>query len=104
MAIAFCSQEAAGRPAERIAADAIDGGAGLAVVTRGDQGSLAFDGKTPWRTTAVPGEVVDTTGAGDAFAAAFLDARLAGAEVDQAMRMAAAHAAEACAHFGAWPQ
>ena len=35
---------------------------------------------------------------------AFLDARLAGADVDQAMRMAAVHAAEACTHFGAWPQ
>ena len=104
MGIAFCSQEAAGIPAERIAADAIDGGAGLAVVTRGAQGSLAFDGNTTWRTAAVPVEVADTTGAGDAYAAAFLDARLAGADVDQAMRMAAVHAAEACTHFGAWPQ
>jgi fructoselysine 6-kinase len=104
MNIAFCSQEAAGRPAGRIAADAIDGGAGLAVVTRGDQGSLAFDGTTTWRTKAVPVEVVDTTGAGDAYAAAFLHHRLAGADVDQAMELAAAHAAEACTDFGAWPQ
>jgi fructoselysine 6-kinase len=104
MGIAFCSQEAAGIPAERIAAEAVGGGAALAVVTCGDQGSLAFDGRTTWRTAAVPVAVVDTTGAGDAYAAAFLHARLAGADVDQAMSTAAGHAAKACAHFGAWPQ
>ena len=37
-------------------------------------------------------------------AAAFLDARLAGADVDQAMAAASASAARACAHRGAWPQ
>jgi fructoselysine 6-kinase len=104
MGIAFCSQEAADLPAERIAADAIGGGAALAIVTRGEHGSLASDGRTTWRTPAVPVEVVDTTGAGDAYAAAFLHARLAGADVDQAMRAAAEHAAQACTHFGAWPQ
>jgi fructoselysine 6-kinase len=104
MGIAFCSQEAAGIPAERIAADAINGGATLAVVTCGELGSVAFDGRTAWRASAVPVEVVDTTGAGDAYAAGFLHARLNGADVDQAMIAAAEHAATACMHFGAWPQ
>lgn len=104
MGVAFCSQEAAGIPAERIAAEAVGGGAALAVVTCGARGSLAFDGRTTWRTAAVPVDVVDTTGAGDAYAAGFLHARLAGADVDQAMGAAAGHAARACTHFGAWPQ
>ncbi|MGI9007745.1 MAG: PfkB family carbohydrate kinase [Streptosporangiaceae bacterium] len=104
MGIAFCSEEAAGRPAERIAHDAVAGGAALAVVTRGADGSLAFDGRTWWRTRAKPAEVVDTTGAGDAFAAGFLDARLHGADVDQAMTAGARHAALACGYIGAWPQ
>jgi fructoselysine 6-kinase len=104
MGIAFCSQEAAGRPAERIADDAVKGGATLAVVTCGELGSFAFDGRTTWRASAVPVDVVDTTGAGDAYAAGFLHARLNGADVDQAMIAAAEHAATACTHFGAWPQ
>jgi fructoselysine 6-kinase len=104
MGIAFCSQEAAGVPADSLAEDAVDGGAALAVVTCGAEGSIAFDGRTRWRASAVPVEVVDTTGAGDAYAAGFLHARLAGADVDQAMSAASEHAAEACAHLGAWPQ
>jgi fructoselysine 6-kinase len=104
MGIAFCSQEAAGIPAERIAEDAVNGGATLAVVTCGDKGSIAFDGRITWRASAVEVEVVDTTGAGDAYAAGFLHARLNGADVDQAMKTAAEHAAKACTHFGAWPQ
>jgi fructoselysine 6-kinase len=104
MGIAFCSQEAAGMRAEKVAADAVDGGAALAVVTCGAEGSIAFDGRTTWRIPAAPVGVVDTTGAGDAYAAGFLAARLAGADVDQAMSSAAEHAAIACTHFGAWPQ
>jgi len=104
MGIAFCSEEATGRPAEQIAQDAVAGGAVLAVVTRGAEGSLAFNGRTWWRVAAEPVDVVDTTGAGDAFAAGFLDARLSGADVDQAMAAAALHAARTCALLGAWPQ
>jgi fructoselysine 6-kinase len=104
MGVAFCSQEAAGRPAELVAAEAVHGGAALAIVTCGAAGSVGSDGRTTWRAPAVPADVVDTTGAGDAYAAAFLHARLGGADVDQAMLAAAEHAAIACTHFGAWPQ
>jgi fructoselysine 6-kinase len=102
--IAFCSQEAAGRPPRDLAAEAIAAGARLAVVTRGAEGSLAFDGRQWWQAPAAPAEVVDTTGAGDSYAAAFLHARLDGADVDQAMTAAARHAALACAHPGGFPQ
>ena len=104
MGVAFCSQEASGAPAEQLAAAAIDGGAELAIVTCGADGSVGFDGRSTWRVPAMPVDVVDTTGAGDAYAAAFLHARLGGADVDQAMHAAAEHAATACAQFGAWPQ
>jgi fructoselysine 6-kinase len=104
MGIAFCSEEAAGRSAESLAQDAVAGGAALAVVTRGAEGSLPFDGLRWWRARAEPIEVVDTTGAGDAFAAGFVDARLDGADVDQALVAGARHAAEACGYVGAWPQ
>ncbi|HEX9064187.1 MAG TPA: PfkB family carbohydrate kinase [Streptosporangiaceae bacterium] len=104
MDIAFCSEESAARPAEQIARDAVAGGAALAVVTRGAAGSLAFDGSAWWRAAAEPVDVVDTTGAGDAFAAGFIDARLDGADIDQALAAGARHAALACTSFGAWPQ
>lgn len=102
--IAFCSEEAAGRPARPVAAEAIASGARLAVVTRGAGGSIAFDGRRWWQADAVAASVVDTTGAGDSYAAAFLHARLDGADVDQAMAAAASHAARTCTHPGGWPQ
>lgn len=102
--IAFCSQAAAAAPATAIAQAAIAGGARLAVVTCGADGSLAHDGKTWWRASAVPVEAADTTGAGDSYAAGFLDAWLTGADIDQAMAAASATAARTCTHTGAWPQ
>jgi fructoselysine 6-kinase len=102
--IAFCSQEAAGRPPRRLAVEAIAAGAGLAVVTCGAEGSVAFDGQRWWQAPAAPADVVDTTGAGDSYAAAFLHARMDGADIGQAMTAAAQHAARTCAHPGGWPQ
>jgi fructoselysine 6-kinase len=102
--IAFCSQAATGGPASAIAQAAVAGGARLAVVTRGADGSMAHDGRTWWHADAVPVEAVDTTGAGDSYAAAFLDAWISGADVDQAMAAGSAAAARTCSHHGGWPQ
>lgn len=102
--IAFCSQAAADDVPERIARDAVASGARLAIVTRGADGSIAFDGRTWWHAEAAPVSVVDTTGAGDGYAAGFLDAWLAGADAVQAMAAGSAVAARACTHLGAWPQ
>jgi 2-dehydro-3-deoxygluconokinase len=53
----------------------------LVVVTLGTEGALAYDAgaDAPWRAPAVPTEVVDRIGAGDAFAAGFLHGWLGGA-------------------------
>jgi fructoselysine 6-kinase len=74
------------------------------VVTMGAGGSLWSDGR---RTVSVPApslRPLDTLGAGDAFVAAWLEARGRGEDVPRCMERATARAAEVCRHFGAWPQ
>jgi sugar/nucleoside kinase (ribokinase family) len=72
------------------------------VVTRGPDGAIAVvDGVRH----AVPAEpvdrIVDTTGAGDLFAAGFMAGQVQGRPVEQCLRMGAIAAAEIISHFGA---
>ena len=85
------------------AAVAIAGGAATAVVTRGAAGAIATDGTDWFEQPAVPVEVVDTTGAGDAFIAGYVDARVAGLGQAAALERGARWAAAACGHRGGWP-
>ena len=77
----------------------------LAVVTRSEKGCVvaAKDG-----VTAVPAfpidKIVDTTGAGDLFAAGFLFGLVRGAGFEAAGRLGALAAAEVIQHIGARPQ
>ena len=73
------------------------------IVTHGGDGSEAHD-RAGGRTTTHEGfdaDVVDTTGAGDAFAAGFLAARLDGAGLDRALAVANACGAIAAGEVGA---
>ncbi|MCX4470821.1 ribokinase [Micromonospora sp. MW-13] len=73
------------------------------VVTRGADGAELFAaGGPPAQVPAAapPGPVVDTNGAGDAFAAGLVAARLRGAGLAEAAAYAARVAAAACAHDG----
>jgi sugar/nucleoside kinase (ribokinase family) len=72
-------------------------------VTLGADGALWTDGAEVVRAPATPAEVVDTTGAGDAFAAGLLAARLGGAEPAEALAAGCALAARAVATRGARP-
>ncbi|MBW8763573.1 MAG: carbohydrate kinase family protein [Microbacterium sp.] len=64
----------------------ITAGATLAVCTLGADGAVAVDADgVEHRVGAVPVEVVDTNGAGDAFLAGVLDASLSGASVSDAL-------------------
>lgn len=56
------------------------------VIKRGARGAVLLSGGAELRVPAARVEVVDTTGAGDAFNGGFLAARLAGHTLDQCMR------------------
>ncbi|MGN9808888.1 carbohydrate kinase family protein [Micromonospora sp. BQ11] len=74
-----------------------------AVVTRGVDGADLYPaGVGPVRVPAAdpPAPVVDTNGAGDAFAAGVIAGLLGGAELPDAARYAARVAAAACTHDG----
>jgi sugar/nucleoside kinase (ribokinase family) len=49
---------------------------GVAVMTEGEYGAVASDGKNIYRVAPAPAQAVDQTGAGDAFGSAFLAALL----------------------------
>ncbi|UTD27169.1 adenosine kinase [Bradyrhizobium sp. WD16] len=77
----------------------------FAVVTRSEKGCVVVSGE---ETTAVPAsvvaKVVDTTGAGDLFAAGFLFGLVRGASHEICGRFGALAAAEVIQHIGARPQ
>ena len=75
------------------------------VVTRGEHGATAIQHGTRAQVAAEPIEaVVDTTGAGDLFAAGFLHGQAQGRTLEQSLKMGAICAAEIISHFGARPQ
>ena len=85
---------------------AIQGKVPLLVVTCGAQGALAVEGG---RTVSVPiarigTGVVDTTGAGDLFAAGFLVGQARGRSLEDSLRIGSVAAAEVISHFGARPE
>ena len=75
--------------------------AGEVVVKLGAGGALWTDGTRLARAPAFPVPEADTTGAGDAFAAGLLAARLAGAGPEAALQAGCALAARAVARAGA---
>ncbi len=76
----------------------------LAVLTCGGQGSVVFRRGERTDVPAVPTRVVDSTGAGDAYAAGFLAGLAAGRPVGECGRIGSVAAAEVISHFGARPQ
>ncbi len=73
----------------------------LFVVTLGAQGSRAFHGADRFECAAMPVKnVVDTTGAGDAFAAAFLSRYCHGAGIQLSLQRGAELAASVVARIG----
>ena len=86
------------------AVDAVAETGVLAVLTRGARGSVVVTASGPIEVPAAPVErVVDTTGAGDLFAAGFLYGITNGLQPAEAARLGGVCAAEVIAHVGARP-
>ena len=83
---------------------AVRGACEAAALTRGARGSVVLAGGAVHEIAAVPvPRVVDTTGAGDLYAAGFLHVLASGGSAAEAGRAAAAAAAETLGHLGARP-
>lgn len=93
--VVFMNDDATSDPWELLAG-CLRRGPGLGICTLGEQGAVAMDRQgRRWEVAAPKVEVVDTNGAGDAFMAGFLAARLRGAPVQASMEAAASSAAAA---------
>jgi len=76
----------------------------LAAITMSEAGSTIIKGGETFIIPAEPAQVLDTTGAGDAYAAGFLVALTAGKTLKQCGHLGSIAAAEVISHFGARPQ
>jgi len=75
------------------------------VVTRSENGATAVSGGERADVPAEPiGRLVDTTGAGDLFAAGFLAGQARGLGLEASLKLGAIAAAEVIQHYGARPE
>ena len=86
------------------ALDALRAEGVLGAVTRSEKGCVVVDGDQTWEVPAFPiAKLVDTTGAGDMFAAGFLAGLARGRDMTTCGRLGALAAAEIIQHLGARP-
>jgi len=78
-------------------------GASAVVTTLGSRGAAVVTGEGEWHQPAFSADVVDTTGAGDAFCGSLAARLAAGDELPSAVRFAAAAGALATTRHGAVP-
>jgi sugar/nucleoside kinase (ribokinase family) len=77
----------------------------VACVTRSEKGSIIQDSKRRYHVKACPvDKVVDTTGAGDQYAAGVLAGRAMGLDWADAGHLGSLCAAEVISHYGARPE
>jgi sugar/nucleoside kinase (ribokinase family) len=87
------------------AATKVRGECEIAVLTRSEKGAVVITAKDRVAVPAAPvAKVVDTTGAGDLFAAGFLYGFTKGKDMATCAKLGALCAAEIISHFGARPE
>lgn len=74
----------------------------VVVVTRGEKGSIAYDGNEFIEFGIVECKVVDSMGAGDSYIAGFLVGILEGKSIAESMRMGAHSSSQTLGYYGAW--
>jgi len=94
----------AGVPHLDSAVAAVRGKVETLIVTRGEHGALATRGDERAEVGAEPVDVVDTTGAGDLFAAGYLAGYSRDLGVERSLKLGAIAAAEVIQHYGARPE
>ena len=106
--ILFANEEEAGILEDSTPAEAIESlgrDVPLVVITRGPEGAVAIRNRERFEIGAEPiDQVVDTTGAGDLFAAGFLFGHVRGEPLERCLRRGAIAAAEIISHYGARPE
>ncbi len=75
-------------------------GCAIAIITRGKDGALLMSAHETLETPAFPVEVVDVSGAGDAFVAGFIVGLLEEWSLADSLRFASVIGASACTHLG----
>ena len=90
------------RDAERLAGELLTAGPSVVIIKLGAGGSLLAAAEGIARQPAFPTTALDPVGAGDAFAAGYLAARLRGADPAACLRQAASVAAVTVATEGDW--
>jgi ribokinase len=90
-------------PTEDLAQKLRQRGVGTLVVTIGGEGALVLTGEGMIRVPGAPVDVVDTTGAGDAFNSGLAVALAEGKELVQAVKFANCAGALACTRLGVIP-
>jgi sugar/nucleoside kinase (ribokinase family) len=91
-------------PSFDAAAKAIRGRTRIAALTRSERGSVVLAGAETHEVAAFPVEtVVDTTGAGDQYAAGFMLALARGSPLEACARLGGLAAAEVISHYGPRP-
>ncbi len=87
------------------ACDRLAGDAELTAVTRSEKGSVVVQGKERVKVDAFAvDKLVDTTGAGDQYAAGFLHGYANGKDLTTCGKLGSMAAAEVISHFGARPE
>lgn len=72
----------------------------MIIITDGKSGSYGFDGERFFELGIIPAQVVDTTGAGDAYATGVLAGLFYGKDLAEAMRFGAANGASVTEQIG----
>ncbi|MEP3052035.1 MAG: adenosine kinase [Erythrobacter sp.] len=84
---------------------AVAGKVPVLVATRGEHGAVAIaDGQRAQIAAEPVAKIVDTTGAGDQFAAGFLSGHARGAALETCLKRGAIAAAEVISHYGPRPE